>query len=108
MIMGTPHYMSPEQARGLAVDERTDVWSLGIVLFQMLTGFVPFQGDTMSDVIVAILEREVPPLNHFLTDFPLELEKFIKKSLRKNVAERYQTIKDFALDLKNLKAPYGF
>lgn len=108
MIMGTPQYMSPEQARGLAVDERTDVWSLGIVLFQMLTGFVPFQGDTMSDVIVAILEREVPPLNHFLTDFPTELEKFIRRSLRKNIAERYQTIKHFALDLKNLKRRIDF
>ncbi len=108
MIMGTPQYMSPEQARGLAVDERTDIWSLGIVLFQMLTGFVPFQGDTMSDVIVAILEREVPPLNHFLTDFPLEIEEIIKKSLKKNLSERYQTIKDFALDLRNLKRRIDF
>ncbi len=108
MIMGTPQYMSPEQARGLAVDERTDIWSLGIVLFQMLTGFVPFQGDTITDVIVAILEREVPPLEHFLSDFPLELEQFIKKSLKKNLSERYQTIKDFALDLKNLKRRIDF
>ncbi len=108
MIMGTPQYMSPEQARGLAVDERTDIWSLGIVLFQMMTGFVPFQGDTTTDVIVAILEREVPPLNHFLTDFPVELERFIKKSLWKNLAQRYQTISEFSSDLNNLKRRIDF
>ncbi|MEZ5428256.1 MAG: serine/threonine-protein kinase [Pyrinomonadaceae bacterium] len=108
MVMGTPQYMSPEQSRGLAVDERTDIWSLGIVIYQMLTGFVPFQGETMSDVIVAILEREVPPLEHFLTDYPVELEKIIKKALRKNLAERYQTVGELATDLKNLKRRVDF
>ncbi len=108
MIMGTPQYMSPEQARGIAIDERTDVWSLGIVLFQMLTGYVPFQGDTMSDVIVAILEREVPPLEHFLTDFPSELEVIVRKALRKKIGERYLTIREFGADLKNLKRRIEF
>jgi serine/threonine protein kinase/tetratricopeptide (TPR) repeat protein len=108
MIMGTPQYMSPEQARGIAVDERTDIWSLGIVLFQMLTGFVPFQGDTMSDVIVAILERDVPPLEHFLKDFPADLEIIIRKSLRKKLVDRFKTIKEFGNDLKNLKRRIDF
>lgn len=108
MIMGTPQYMSPEQARGTTIDERTDIWSLGIVMFQMLTGFVPFQGDTMSDVIVAILERDVPPLEHFLSDFPVDLEQIIRKTLRKKVNERYQTIKEFGDDLKNLKRRIDF
>ena len=108
MIMGTPQYMSPEQARGLAIDERTDIWSLGIVFFQMLTGFVPFQGETMSDVIVAILERDVPPLEHFLSDFPSELESIIAKALKKKTAERFSTISEFGQELKNLKRKLEF
>ncbi|MCW5961497.1 MAG: protein kinase [Pyrinomonadaceae bacterium] len=103
MIMGTPQYMSPEQTRGIAIDERTDIWSLGIVLFQMVTGFVPFHGETTSDIIVAILERDVPPLVHFLTDFPAEIESFIIRALRKKTIDRYQSIAELAGDLHALK-----
>lgn len=103
MIMGTTAYMSPEQARATAVDERSDVWSLGIVLFEALTGSVPFQGETMSDVIAAVIHEEVPPLRDFIERFPEGLEKIIKKSLRKIPEERYQNMKDFAIDLGILR-----
>src|SRR6267142_1892480 len=102
MVMGTVTYMSPEQARGLSVDARTDVWSLGVVLYEMLAGRAPFDGETASHVIVSILEKE-PPLLSQCAEVPTELERIINKALRKNREERYQTVKDLALDLKSLK-----
>jgi serine/threonine protein kinase len=102
MVMGTVTYMSPEQARGLPVDERTDVWSLGVVLYEMLAGRAPFDGETASHVIVSILEKE-PPLLNRCAEVPTELERIVNKALRKNRKERYQTVKDLALDLKSLK-----
>ena len=102
MVMGTVTYMSPEQARGLPVDARTDVWSLGVVLYEMLAGRAPFDGETASHVIVSILEKE-PLLLNRCAEVPTELERIINKALRKNREERYQTVKDLALDLKSLK-----
>ncbi|MEK7830336.1 MAG: alpha/beta fold hydrolase [Acidobacteriota bacterium] len=101
IVMGTVNYMSPEQARGYSVDLRSDVFSLGVVLYEMLTGRAPFEGPTTSDVIVAILDREPSRLSQGL-NLPPELERIIGKSLRKDREERYQTIKDFHLDLKSL------
>ncbi|MFN0109515.1 MAG: alpha/beta fold hydrolase [Blastocatellia bacterium] len=101
VIMGTVNYMSPEQARGYSVDTRSDVFSLGVVMYEMLTGRAPFEGLTTSDVIVAILDREPSRLSQTL-DIPAELERIVGKSLRKDRNERYQTIKDFHLDLKSL------
>src|SRR3989454_1834562 len=75
VVMGTSSYMSPEQARGLAVDARTDIWSLGVVIYEMLTGLVPFEGATTSDVIVSILEREPAPLAQFSPEAPAELQR---------------------------------
>jgi serine/threonine protein kinase/TolB-like protein len=103
LVMGTVNYMSPEQARGLPIDARSDIFSLGIVLYEMITGRAPFDGPTTSDIIVAILEKEPPPLSHYAADVPTDLEWILKKSLGKGREERYQTIKDLLLDLKKLK-----
>ncbi len=103
MVMGTAHYMSPEQARGIEVDGRTDIWSLGVVLCEMLIGQAPFAGETPSHVIVSILEKQTPSLSRYLPEVPAELERIVSKALRKNRDERYQTVKDLLLDLKSLK-----
>jgi serine/threonine protein kinase/DNA-binding winged helix-turn-helix (wHTH) protein/pimeloyl-ACP methyl ester carboxylesterase len=102
IVMGTVNYMSPEQARGFSVDTRSDVFSLGVVLYEMLCGRAPFDGATSSDVLVAILDREAPRLSPSL-NLPTELERIVSKALRKDRDERYQTIKDFHLDLKSLQ-----
>jgi serine/threonine-protein kinase len=102
VVMGTVQYMSPEQARGLDVDARTDIWSLGVVIYEMVTGRAPFEGETPSHVTVSIMESEPPPLARF-AEVPAELERIVTKALRKDKAERYQTASDLALDLKNLK-----
>jgi eukaryotic-like serine/threonine-protein kinase len=102
MIMGTARYMSPEQARGYTVDARTDIWSLGVVIYEMAAGRVPFDGATNTDVVVSVLEREPAPLMDHLPQVPAELDRIVRKALRKNREERYRTIKDLCLDLKNL------
>ena len=108
IIIGTAPYMSPEQARALAVDTRTDIWSLGAVLYEMVGGRPPFYGPTASDVIAAILSREPVPLVRHRPEVPTELEWIIKKALRKDSDERYQTIKEFLADLKNLRQRLEF
>jgi serine/threonine protein kinase len=107
-ILGTAVYMSPEQARGIEVDARSDIWSLGVVFYETLTGRLPFQGATMSDIIVSILEREPPPLSRFLPRAPLEAERIIRKALAKKRDERYQAVSEMALDLKSLKQRLEF
>ena len=103
IVMGTVNYMSPEQARGYSIDTRSDVFSLGVVLYEMMAGRAPFEGSTTSDVIVAILDREPSRLSQNLNEVPAELERIVGKALRKDRDERYQTIKDFHLDLKSLQ-----
>src|SRR5438445_1327749 len=103
MIIGTAQYMSPEQARGLEMDARTDIWSLGVVLYEMITGHIPFEGATKSDMIASILDREPRPLTSHSPDLPSELWRLVKKAMRKDREERYQTIKDLGLDVKNLR-----
>jgi serine/threonine protein kinase len=105
VILGTINYMSPEQARGLEVDARTDVWSLGVVVYEMLARRTPFAGETPNDSIAAILTGEPAPLDE---NTPKELHRIIRKSLQKKRDERYQTIKDFLLDVKNLKRELEF
>lgn len=102
-VMGTVNYMSPEQARGLDVDERTDIWSLGVVLYEMLAGTPPFKGATPTDVTVAILEREPAALASLSDEIPAELDWVVKKALRKDRDERYQTAKEISGDLRQLK-----
>ena len=92
-IMGTAAYMSPEQAGGTAIDARTDYFSLGVVLYEMLTYRRPFTGETISHIIVSILEKEPPPLSQYVKEYPAEIERIIKKALMKNADERYQTAK---------------
>jgi serine/threonine-protein kinase len=108
MVMGTAHYMSPEQSRGLPVDARTDIWSLGIVLYEMIGGRVPFEGATSSDVIAAILGREPTTLARYAPEVPTELEWIVKKALRKDREERYQTAKELLTDLKGLRHKLDF
>ena len=108
VVMGTLTYMSPEQARGLAVDVRTDIWSLGVVLYEMLAGRPPFRGATTSDTLVAILEREPRPLTDSAAEPPAELQRIVTKALRKKPDERYQTVKDLLLDLQSLKQQLDF
>jgi serine/threonine-protein kinase len=103
IVMGTPSYMSPEQARGATIDARTDVWSLGVVIYELVAGCPPFERSTPSEVIALILEREPPPLLRYARDIPAELERIVSKALTKDKEERYQTAKDLLVDLRRLK-----
>ena len=103
LVLGTVRYMSPEQARGQKVDARTDIWSLGVVLYEIVGGSPPFRGETASDCIAAILTTEPPPLSGVLPDVPFKLESILQKALRKNNDERYQTINEMLADLRILK-----
>ena len=108
VVMGTSHYMSPEQARGKPVDSRSDIWSLGVVIYEMVAGRTPFEGETSTDVIVAITQKEPPPLARFASNVPPELDWIVMKALRKDRDERYQTIKELLTDLRRLKQRLEF
>jgi serine/threonine protein kinase/Tol biopolymer transport system component len=108
MVMGTINYMSPEQARGLEVDERTDIWSLGCVLYEMLAARVPFTGATSADVTVSILEKDPPALTVVAEEIPAELEWVVKKALKKDREERYQTMREMLGDLRGIKQELEF
>jgi tetratricopeptide (TPR) repeat protein len=97
--VGTPGYMSPEQARGLPVDARTDIFSVGVTIYEMASGRRPFVGPTTTDTIAAILKEEPPPL----LDVPPELQRIVRKALEKNRDYRYQTAQDLQADLKRLR-----
>jgi eukaryotic-like serine/threonine-protein kinase len=103
LVLGTGRYMSPEQTRGENADARTDIWSLGVVIYEMVAGVPPFQGETPSDCIASILMTEPSPLSNTSPDVPLKLESILKKALRKNKDARYQTSKEMLADLRNLK-----
>jgi len=101
--VGTVVYMSPEQARGEEVDQRTDVWSLGVVMYEMLTGQLPFKGEYEQAVIYSILNEEPKPVTTLQSAFPSELDRIVSKALGKDPSERYQQVKDFEADLKSLR-----
>jgi eukaryotic-like serine/threonine-protein kinase len=103
LLMGTVKYMSPEQARGLSLDARSDIFSLGVVIYEMLAGRPPFEGGTNSDVIAALLKEEPLPLSQFVPELPVEFEHIVNKALAKNRAERYQTINDLLAALRELR-----
>ena len=107
-VLGTAGYMSPEQARGLAVDNRSDIFSLGAVLYEMIARRKPFEGETPSDTLAAILKTEPPPLSHVAPQAPAELVRIVTKALRKDREERYQVVKELWLDLKALKQEMEF
>ena len=98
IVMGSVRYMSPEQARGKETDERTDIWSLGVVLYEMLAGTNPFEGETVSDSLAAVIYVEPPPVE----DIPEKLQRIISRAVRKNTADRYPNIKEFSADLREL------
>lgn len=108
IVIGTAGYMSPEQARGLSVDHRSDIFSLGAVIYEMLARRKPFEGDTPSDTMAAILKTEPPPLSRVAPGTPSELARIVTKALRKDREERYQVVKDLWLDLKALKQELEF
>ncbi len=104
LVMGTIAYMSPEQARGLPLDGRTDLFSLGVVLYEMVTGRRPFAGETASDMLVSILDREPPSLSRFLDGVPSDLQAVVNRLLAKDISARYQTAAEVIVDLKRTKA----
>ena len=107
-VMGTPRYMSPEQAREVAVDARTDIWSMGVVLYEMVAGHAPFEGPTVGDYIASILHKEPPPLVQYREDVPPKFQRIINKALHKDREERYQTINHLLVDLQSLKQDLEF
>jgi len=101
--LGTVAYMSPEQAKGGEVDQRTDIWSLGVVLYEMVTGKLPFKSEYDQAVVYSILNEEPEPVTSLRPGVPKELEWFIAKALAKSPGERYQQIGDILVDLRSLK-----
>ena len=108
IVMGTASYMSPEQARGTDIDARTDIWSLGVVLYEMLAGRAPFAGETTADIISVLLQKEPQPLSTLAPQVPAELQHIVSKALRKDRDERYQTAQSLLVDLKTLQQELDF
>jgi len=107
-IFGSVNYMSPEQARGTTVDSRTDIFSFGLVLYEMLAGKRAFEGDNAIEVISHILQTEPVPLVRLNPDLPHEIERIVGKALRKDCEERYQTAKDLLIDLRDAREELQF
>jgi serine/threonine protein kinase/Tfp pilus assembly protein PilF len=107
-ILGTVRYMSPEQARGAPVDKRSDIWSLGVVLYEMVTGHAPFTGETPGEVMTSILETEPPPLMSYITQTPAQLQQIVSKALNKEREERYQSAHELLEALQSLRRSMEF
>lgn len=107
-VMGTAGYMSPEQARGLDIDSRTDIFNLGVLLYEMLTARAPFEGWSTGAMIVAILERDPPPMTSIVPELPPELQRIVDIALAKRAGDRYQTAQDLFTVVKALKQDYEY
>src|SRR4029453_13725181 len=107
-ILGTVRYMSPEQAYGAPVDKRTDVWGVGVVLYEMVTGHAPFTGETPGEVMASILEKEPASLTSYVAHTPAELQHIISKALRKEREQRYQSAHELLESLKSLRHKLEF
>ncbi len=103
LIMGTVNYMSPEQAKGEKIDEKTDIFSLGAVIYEMVAGKAPFAGDSLAETFADLINREPPPLEQVAPSIPGELRQIISKALKKNKQDRYQAMKDLLFELKELR-----
>jgi serine/threonine-protein kinase len=101
--MGTIAYMSPEQTQGETVDHRTDIWSLGVVVYEMLTGQLPFKGEYDQAAIYSIMNEDPQPITILQSDLPVALERIVQKALLKERSERYQSMKELLDDLRLLK-----
>lgn len=99
MVMGSATYMSPEQARGIEVDERTDIWSVGILLYEMIAGKTPFKESTTSETIAAVIYKEAVPLRELVPSVPEDVAAIVEKALQKDVSKRYQKMRDLSADL---------
>jgi len=108
VIVGTVPYLSPEQVRGETVDARSDIFSFGAVLYEMVSGTRPFGCESAATTISAVLTLEPPPLARFAREVPAELERIVTKALRKDREQRYQSMKDLLLDLRSLKQELEF
>ncbi len=103
MAMGTPAYMSPEQVKGTQIDHRSDIWSLGIILYELLTGKLPFRGDNEMSMLYNIVHEEPAPASQYNPEIPSQIEKIITHSIVKNASERYASINEFIEDLKQVQ-----
>jgi len=101
-MLGTVAYMSPEQLRGDEVDSRTDIWSLGVVLFEMLTGHFPYPGENDAEIVYSIVSEELDPIERYLDHVPPGVKKVLRRSLEKKVKNRYQSAGELAVDLRDL------
>ncbi|HSK74112.1 MAG TPA: protein kinase [Pyrinomonadaceae bacterium] len=108
VILGTVNYMSPEQAKGEQIDERTDIFSFGVVIYEMLAGRTPFAGDSASATFANLVNAEPKPLARFVSNVPNELQRIVSRMIRKKRDERYQTMQDLLADLKDLKENLSF
>ena len=104
IVLGTVSYMSPEQALGRKIDHRTDIFSLGVVIYEMLSGQLPFQGSSNTEIIDRILHEEPVPLARLASGIPDEMERIVRRCIEKNIAERYQSTRDLATDLRAFRS----